>query len=340
MGSSPTAGTIRVASLKNRLSPSGGESALERMKTDTLVIVNPAAGGGRARQSKVAVAEYLAGNGRTVEFSESQSSDDLREQAARAAAHGFQYVLALGGDGAFHHLVEGLNGTQAIAGILPAGNGNDIARALGIPPDPVRAAEAFLRSQPRSIDLVRVRFHDGRTAHFVGAGGMGLDAEAAHLANTRFKQWPGVTRYLAGAFSAFFNNATFDLHAEIDCANWSGRALLAVVANAACYGSGVRIAPGAEVDDGWFDVVFVREIKWTRLFEAIPILLTSGDLRFAEVERFRSRRVRLEADRRVKVHGDGEILGESPAEFEIVPRAIRVMMPKQPSPVSGLAGLS
>jgi diacylglycerol kinase (ATP) len=298
------------------------------MKADTLVIVNPAAGGGSAHRSRVPVADYFAEQGRNVEFSESRSSDDLREQAARAAAAGFQYVIALGGDGAFHHLVEGLYGTRAIAGILPAGNGNDIARTLGIPPDPVRAAEAFLRSSPRTVDIVRTCVAGKGTAHFVGAGGMGLDAEAAHLANTKFKQWLGVTRYLAGAFSAFFAGTTFELNAEIDGANWSRRALLAVVANAPCYGSGVRIAPDARMNDGWLDVVLVREVPWTRLLEAIPILLTSGDLRFKEVERFRCRRVKLEADRPVMVHGDGEILGESPAEFEVVPSAIRVMTPQ------------
>jgi YegS/Rv2252/BmrU family lipid kinase len=299
------------------------------MKADTLVIVNPVAGGGRAVRSSIAVAAYFAEQGRNVEFSESRSSDDFREQAARAAAAGFQYVIALGGDGAFHHLVEGLYGTRAIAGILPAGNGNDIARTLGIPPDPVRAAEAFLRSSPRTVDIVRTCVAGKGTAHFVGAGGMGLDAEAAHLANTKFKQWLGVTRYLAGAFSAFFAGTTFELNAEIDGANWSRRALLAVVANAPCYGSGVRIAPDARMNDGWLDVVLVREVPWTRLLEAIPILLTSGDLRFKEVERFRCRRVKLEADRPVMVHGDGEILGESPAEFEVVPSAIRVMTPQE-----------
>ncbi len=82
--------------------------AVRGMKADTLVIVNPAAGGGRALRSSVAVADYFAEQGRNVEFSESRSSDDLREQAARAAATGFRYVIALGGDGAFHHLVEGL----------------------------------------------------------------------------------------------------------------------------------------------------------------------------------------------------------------------------------------
>ncbi|HSY58412.1 MAG TPA: hypothetical protein VK795_02565, partial [Terriglobales bacterium] len=73
------------------------------------------------------------------------------------------------------------------------------------------------------------------------------------------------------------------------------------------------------------------EVGWTRLLEAIPIVLTTGDLRFEEVKRFRCRRVILRADRAVKIHGDGELLGESPAEFEILPRSIRVMVPQDPA---------
>ncbi|HLV93970.1 MAG TPA: diacylglycerol kinase family protein [Candidatus Acidoferrales bacterium] len=298
------------------------------MKRDLFVIVNPAAGGGRAARQFSVAADYLRGRGRSVEFCESRNVDDLREQAARSAAAGYPYILGLGGDGTFHYLVEALAGTDAIAGFLPAGNGNDVARALAIPRDPVRAADAFLRSQPRAIDLIRVRFAGGQIAHCVCTAGVGLDAEAAQLANTRFRRWPGVARYLAGAARTYFRGAVFDLRAQIDGVDWHGFALLAVVANAPEYGAGIRIAPSAKLDDGWLDLVLVRPVTWTRFVEAIPVLLTSGDLRFQEVERFRCKRVRIEADRIMKVHGDGEILGESPVDFEIAPGAIRVMAPR------------
>jgi diacylglycerol kinase (ATP) len=299
------------------------------MRRDIFIVLNPAAGGGRAARYKAAVGEFLSANGRAVEFSESRDSENLREQAARAAHEGYPYVLALGGDGSLHHLVEGILGTAAIAGFLPGGNGNDFARALGIPADPIRAANRFLHSIPRAIDLIRARFSTGRLVHSIGAAGMGLDAEAAYLANTRFSRFPGAMRYLAGALWTFSKGAAFDLRAEIDGTTWKGRVLFAVVANAAEYGSGIRIAPAAEIDDAWLDLVLVHDLPWTRLLEAIPVVLTSGDLRFREVERFRSKRVRFETDREVKVHGDGELLGESPVEFEIVPRGIRMMAPKK-----------
>jgi diacylglycerol kinase (ATP) len=298
------------------------------MKADTFVIVNPAAGHGRALRSERAVKSLFALHDRRAEFIHSKSSEDIREQAARAAAEGFRYVVGLGGDGAFHHVVEGLYGTDAVAGFFPAGNGNDIAEGLGIPADAVLAADAFLKSKPRAVDLVRVRFADGHEAHYIGAGGMGLDAEAAQLANTKFKGWPGVTRYLAGAFWTFFHEPPFELRAEIDGEIWSGRGIFAAVANGARYGSGVRIAPDAKMDDGWLDVALVGAIGWMRLVEAIPIVLTSGDLRgFPELQRHRGKRVVLSTDRPAKVHGDGELLGESPAEFEVLPGALRVMTP-------------
>ena len=297
------------------------------MKPDTLVIVNPASGGGRASRAEPEVASLLSARGCRAKFVHSKSSEDIREQAARAATLGFRTVVALGGDGAFHHLVEGIRGTDVVAGFFPAGNGNDIARALEIPRDPVMAADAFLRGQPRAVDLVRVRFSDGRVAHYIGAGGMGLDAEAAHLANTRFRAWPGVTRYLAGAFTTFFREPLLDVSVEMDGASWLGRALFVAVANATSYGSGVRIAPQAKMDDGLLDVVIVGDVGLMRLLEAIPIVLTTGDLRgFPEVTRYRCRHVSLRADRAARVHGDGEALGSAPAEFGILPGAIRVMV--------------
>jgi diacylglycerol kinase (ATP) len=298
------------------------------VRTETLVIVNPSSGGGRALRAEPNIAKLLKLRGHNADFSYSKSSEDLREQAARAALAGYRYVVALGGDGAFHHLIEGVHGTPAIAGFFPAGNGNDIAADLGIPIDPLDAADAFLKSTPRAIDLVRARFSDGRIAHYIGAGGMGLDAESAHLANTKFKAWPGVTRYLAGLAWTFVHERAMDLHAEIDGAPWDGRILFVAVANSTRYGSGIRIAPEAKMDDGWLDVALVSEIRWARLLEAIPIVLTSGDLRsFPEVRRFRCKRIVLEAERSAKVHGDGELLGESPAEFEVQPGAVRVMTP-------------
>lgn len=296
---------------------------------DILVIVNPSSGGGRAGRAEPSVAAALAEHDRASTFVRSRSAGDIREYAARAAADGIRYVAALGGDGTLHHLIEGVIGTDVVVGFFPAGNGNDIARGLGIPNHPVEAAKAFLQGTPRAVDLVRVRSNGGRVSHFIGAGGLGMDAEAAHLANTRFKTWPKTSRYLVGMLQAYLGGTLWNLSAEIDGVRWSGEILFAAVANGNSYGSGLHIAPEAKMDDGWLDIVLVGQVRFLRLLKAIPIVLTSGDLRgFPEVQRFRCRKISMETDRVARVHGDGENLGESPAEFEVLPGAVQIMTGK------------
>lgn len=299
------------------------------MKDTTLVIVNPGAGGGQALRAEPRIAEFFAAHGHAAEFLHCKNSKDAEEQARRAAQVGYRSVAALGGDGVFHHVVEGLLGSAAIAAFFPAGNGNDIAKSLGIPCDALQAAKSFLHSEPRTVDLIRARFADGRVTHFIGAGGVGLDAEAAHQANTRFRRWPGLARYLAAAFWTFWHEPAFALQAQLDGVSWEGRAILAVAANGAMYGAGLRIAPDAQMDDGQMDILLAKEIGWGKLIAALGILLRSGRVGFKEIERYRVRSAKFRADRTLKVHGDGEVLGESPVEFEILPGAIRVMVPRR-----------
>jgi len=309
-------------------------------RAHTLVVVNPEAGGGRTRRLQPLIADFLALRAWPADFATSCSSEDFRRIAADGARDDYRYLVALGGDGSFHHLVESAFGCDVALGFFPCGNGNDIAANLGLPQDTLAAANAFVRGKPRPIDLVRVAFPEMAIASrelpqrprvrptiFVGVGGVGLDAEAAHLAGTKFRRLPGVTRYLAGALWAWRSFRGLELEAEIDGVLWRDRILFAAVANGPCYGSGVRIAPDARVDDGWLDVTFVREMAFSRLVEALPVVLRTGDIRWPEVSRVRCRRVALRTSRPALVHGDGEVLGESPVEFEIVPRAVRVMTP-------------
>jgi diacylglycerol kinase (ATP) len=338
-GSSPTAGTTPLSGGLPRGPRSFSMTAVTgtprnaffhygNMPADTLVIVNPAAGGGKACDIATRVADYFYSQGCHADFVESKNEEDLRRRAAQAVVEGYRRVATLGGDGAFHHLVEATFGLDVILGFLPAGNGNDIAAGLGIPRDPIAAAAAFIASRPRPVDLVQVELAgSGRAALCAGAAGIGLDAEAARLANTRFRRWPGVTRYLAGAFNALGTFAPLEIEAEMDEKRWSGRVLLAAVANAPCYGAGVQIAPRAAMDDGWLDVTLVGAMPWTRVVEIIPIILGGRDWRLDDVWRFRAKRIALRPGRPAAVQGDGELLGEGAARFAVLAGAIRVAAP-------------
>lgn len=291
------------------------------------MLVNPTSGGGAALRAQPVIEDFLRGQGFPADFRHTSSAADMRQRAASAAAEGYACVAALGGDGAFHFVMSGAFGTDIAIACIPAGSGNDIAMGLGIPLDPIDAAHLLVRGVPRPVDLLRLRFSGNVTQLMIGAGGMGLDAEANQLATGRFRRVPGLLKYVTAALAALTTSRPLHVHAEIDEKSWNGHLLLAAVANSPTYGAGFKMAPAAHMNDGWMDLTFVEDLPWNRIFEALLVLLRSGDLRWPQIHRFRARRVRLTTDRRSPFHGDGEILGEAPLEIEVLPAAIRVIAP-------------
>ena len=293
-----------------------------------LVLVNPAAGSGRARLLVPALASLFQKHGVAATFCEPRDSADL-EQRASAGVSQHDAILVMGGDGTFQHVVRATLGSPALFGILPVGGGNDVAAALGIPKDPIAAAAVFLSGMPRPMDVLRARFSNGSSAIYLGGGGVGLDAAAARLASGRFSRWPGAARYFASALWALKGYVAPAAEVELDGARISAGEplLLAVVTNTPTYGAGVRIAPEAAINDGLLDVTLVDDLSLLRVLEAFPVLLRTGDLRWPEVNRFRGRRAILRTERPMPFHGDGEALGETPVEIDVLPRAIQVIAP-------------
>jgi diacylglycerol kinase (ATP) len=286
--------------------------------------MNPVAGGGRTRRAAPAVADLLRKHGVLLELAESQSAADIRARAAHAAADGFRVVAVLGGDGALHHAVNGALGTGVDFAIFPAGNGNDAARGLGIPLDPIAAAHAFLRGRPRAADLLCARFASSETHYIISAGGLGLDGEAARLVATRFHRLPGAVRYVAAALWVLIGFEPAEMEVEWDEGRWRGPLLLAAVANGPSYGAGLRIEPAARVDDGLLNLVLAAPMPRLRVLEAFPTLLRDGNLNWPEIRRIRSRHAVLRPLGRLSCfHGDGELPGDAPVEISVAPAAAR-----------------
>jgi len=272
------------------------------------------------------VRDYWRSQGVAAEFQTPNSAEHLRELVRQAPQNGYVAVVALGGDGTFHEVLNAAQGLELPLGLIPAGGGNDIARALDVPTDPLEAAHALLRARVQRVDAIRLRAAGGRVSLFTGAGGAGLDAEAARLANTRFRRVPGLARYVAAAIVAFRDVRPLQVTLEADGAAQTFAAQLVAVANSPSYGNGVRIAPDADPFDGWMDVAIVAPIGWSQLLDGLLLALRNGDIRWPEMRRLRARRLRLATDRAVIFHGDGEVLGETPVELEILPGALPVLL--------------
>jgi diacylglycerol kinase (ATP) len=297
-----------------------------------VVFVNAAAGGGRAGAHLPRIRNIFETHALPSEFVLTKSPEEL-EAVARERMRMVKrrrLLLAMGGDGTFQGLANAAFGSDILLGILPVGGGNDFAVALGLPKNPLAAAEAVLRSQPRWVDLVRVRTADGRERLYAGGGGMGLDAEAAGYTSGAYRRLPGRLRYVAAALRALRGFAPLQVRAEFPESGlppFESKVLLAGVLNTPTYGAGLRLAPEAQISDGWIDAVFVGDLNLWRVLKLLPRLMRSGDLRISKVKRIRAKQVKLTASRPCMFHGDGEIIGPAPVEIEVVPHAVQLLAP-------------
>jgi len=276
--------------------------------------------------------DFASRRGWSVEFRSTQSPEKLAAEARRGAAEGHQRIFVLGGDGTFQVLLNALAGVSGVVlGVIPAGGGNDLAAAIGLPLDPLLAADLLLDGQPAFLDAALVRTADGRERLYTGGGGVGLDAEAARYAGGVYRNLRGRARYLLSAVRALVGFHSIHLRALIGTnqqVEITASALLLGVLNTPSYGAGLRLAPDALTDDGKLDLVLIEDLNFLEVLALLPSLARRGELRTPRIQRFQVDRVRIETDRPRSFHGDGEILGNTPVEVTVVPNAVRILRPR------------
>jgi diacylglycerol kinase (ATP) len=294
------------------------------------VFVNPKAGRGSAERKVAEVGEAFARRKYPVKILASASAEEFRGGVQAAVRQGCATLIAMGGDGTLQLLVGEVLGCDVQVGVIPAGGGNDFATAVGISRNLEKAVEVIVRGKTRMVDLVRVRNACGLNAVYLGGGGIGIDAEALRHANGRFLRWPGRLRYLASAIVALqgFRGVQVEVEfPESDLPKVRKLVLLAAVLNTPTCGGGVRLAAEAEMDDGLLEVVMIEMLRKTEVLAVIPRLLVTGEFKSKRVVRMRAAKIRLSAEKATDFQGDGELLGKTPVQIEILRRALRVLAP-------------
>ena len=264
--------------------------------------------------------------------------ENLRQASTQQPADA---VLVLGGDGTVQRHLADLVRARLPLLVVPAGSANDFARALGLRmwADSLHAWRRFLADGEniRQIDVGILNFagEGARSTtpptYFSCAAGAGVDAEVARQANSL----PGWARAHGGYFLAAIP-ALLRFRAQpmtVMATKGDGKPLrviseagiLAVAANTPWYGHGMRVAPQAALDDGQIEVCFVRRIGKLRLLRLFPKVYRGSHIGLPEVEYFRSARLRIESQSPLDVHADGELVGRTPVEVSVAPRALRVI---------------
>jgi YegS/Rv2252/BmrU family lipid kinase len=285
------------------------------------LIVNPSAGGGRAGRALAGVRAALQERGLEHHLETTQSLVQAGEVARRAAGAG-ELAVAFGGDGLVGAVAGALAGTDAVLGVLPGGRGNDFARWLGIPLEPVAACAVLADGTPTKLDLGRVG-----DATFIGIASCGFDSVANRIANeTRLVH--GSLVYAYGALRALVGWRPVRFTVTLD--GGEPRVLTGytvAAANAGAYGGGMRLAPDASLRDGKLDVVLVGHISRPRFLAMLPTVFRGAHLRLANVEVLHAREVQIAADRPFTLYADGDPIAELPVTISVLASAVRVMVP-------------
>ena len=294
------------------------------MPREIALLTNPTAGRGRGRRARDAAVARLRSVGIAVRSLEGSDPDQALALAHEQVAAGVDALVVCGGDGMVNLGAQAAAGTGTPLGIIPAGTGNDVARALDIPrKDPATAAERVIAGNVRTIDLAR-----SLDRYYVTVMAAGFDAVVNERANAM--TWPrGPMRYNVATVAELRTFRPLPYILELDGTVVHTSAMLVAIGNGPSFGGGIRICEGASMDDGLLDVVVINPVSKGKLLRVFPKLYQGTHTTLPEFERHRVREVTASSPG-IVAYGDGERLGPLPMTTTVQPGALRVFAPPAP----------
>ena len=324
-----------------------------------ILIANPISGKGHARNIAEQAYAALTESGYQGQLVFTSASGDAMRFAREAVSDGIQSVIACGGDGTLHEVVNGIAMVPDVTlGVLPCGRGNDFAAAVGIPLKPDAAIATLLSGTPIRVDLGRcynshqpsVSVSDQQrdivaeteTGHattadnhqlttdnfFITIATCGYDTEVSRRASKGTPLFAGTASYAYAAVETLFYYEPPFVRLEGDFGTHEGPLLLAATGITNRYGGGFQIVPNAQIDDGLFDVCIIRPVSSLTVLRLMVTLFWGGHVSHPAVSMHQTRTLTIETDTPMLLYADGEPMCETPATIEIIKAGLVVMAPR------------
>lgn len=284
-------------------------------------IINPVAGRGKGRRVWDSVRKMLDQEGYPYTAAFSTRPGEAPILARRAALEGCRVVVALGGDGTAHEVANGIMGSGAALGIVPAGTGSDYIRSLPIPKDPLDAARAIYTGRRLTVDVGLVN-----NRYFLGVTGIGMDAEVCRRVNEDITWLRGKAAYIAGVLATLVTYCPRPVRIVMDRHTVEEEVMLVAVANARFFGGGMEIAPQADLQDGLLDICVVTALPKPELLRVFPRIFTGSHTGHPAFHTYRTRRVVITGPNPCHIQAEGEIIGRLPLEARVLPGVLPVMV--------------
>ena len=303
-------------------------------KNNIKLIINPNADLGRAWRLGEDLNRVVAEFG-GADWSGTVYPTHATQLAMQAADEGYETVVSIGGDGTTHEIINGLMKIPAERrprlGIVPVGTGNDFAHSVGVPTRPEIAMRQVFSGTPKKVDLAVVVDEHGRQEYWDNTFGIGFDATVT-LRSRRVPVLRGFFVYLVSVIQTIvLNYDAAHLKVQTDNESWEDDILMLVMCNGPREGGGFHVAPEAVNNDGLLDYAAITKVSRLMMFRLIPEVMKGTHGRFKQVRMNRFRQMKVESDRPLFIHIDGEIyagFGSNVRQLsiEMLPGALEVMV--------------
>lgn len=295
---------------------------------DFILIANPISGKGKAKPVAEQTYTALTSVGHHGTLALTSGTGDANRFAQEAVSAGTQWVIACGGDGTLHEVVNGIaNAPDVRLGVLPCGRGNDFAAAIGVPLKPRHAIQTLLAGKTIHVDLGKSHSAAHGAHYFTTIATCGYDTEVSRRAAERTTPFSGTASYAYAAVSTLFDYECPDVRLEGDFGIHEGPILLAATGITNRYGGGFQIVPNARLDDGLFDVCIIRPVSSLTVLRLLVTLFWGGHVSHPAVSIHQTRTLRIETSPPLLLYADGEPMCETPATIESIKGGLTVIAP-------------
>jgi diacylglycerol kinase (ATP) len=297
------------------------------------LIVNPAAGRNATSKKWPAISALLRKIGLSFDHRFTEGTGHAIVLAKEAADNGYRYVVAVGGDGTVHEVANGILNSaspqEMAMGIISTGTGSDFNRSAGIPRKHLDSCSYLTSPRRLLIDIGTVEYRKNGKAekrYFVNAAGVGFDAAVVEATESVPKYFGGTVPYVMGLLRTLIGYRNKPVVLRIGDRTESARVLSIVVANGAYVGGGMNIAPLAKLNDNLLDVLVIGDVGKLELLQTFPRVYRGTHLTHPKVRLEKVTSISAASAERLLVYADGELLGEGPASFNIIPSALNIVV--------------
>jgi len=297
------------------------------------VIVNPFSARGQTERKWETIKIAIKTHFREFKYIFTEKPRQATEIARGLIKDGFDLIIGVGGDGTLNEISSGffsdfsgkVINQDAALGIIPSGTGSDFIRFMKVPKEFEKSAALIKNSKNKKIDIGKITYSgaNAREQYFINIADFGLGAEVIKRISNVQSANRGALTYYRGLLSTLMNYHSKTVTLTIDGRqHLQGEYLIGAVANGRIFGGGMIIAPQAEPDDGYFDLVLVGDMKKLEIIRNTPLLYSGTIAKNPKVFMIKARHIKVESRDEVYTEYDGEMGEKLPAEFSIMEKAL------------------